>query len=602
MEIRREQFVSSKDFLKSARDMGIGVEEGVYEIVDNALDAGAENIWIEIEKKNDGNFRFIFSDDGFGIPKEHTDDQGISHQGIPYVLTYGGRIPNPHRPEPIGKFGFGLSQTASCLSSRTEIYTKTDDDEEWRYSYYDFKELADSDCILPDETLRQPPWLTLPESGTIVVMENVDQADYIQSNAIVAMLLKNLGRVYRMFLANGCNITISHGKAEKQVRISDPLVTLEDSLEVGALGGLSIDYGEVIITFDKSNPLGEIIDSETAHPAECVVIFKRLGVETVRTALNIPLVGAGGASAKAMNKWNINSKGQGFSVLRNGREIRSGEALGLFTKHDKNNFFRAQISFSEALDGLFNVRTNKSRFSLDVELRELLKERLTKNIEAIRADTISETTQLNSKSNRISIPVAEIIAADVKHMLSKPRISDAEREQGKQEVEQKIAHIVAKVEQQSQATVKKAESLLTMAKEHGEQSAIATAELNLKVTKEAAVKEVATIKQRFAFESNCRKFTDVVGTGGLFELKARGDHAWITINTATEFYSRVYSLAEKDANLESLLDLMIFSIAWSEHVDSHDQKPDWEHIRREISAQAEIFVGSMANLIEGGEA
>ena len=29
---------------------------------------------------------------------------------------------------------------------------------------------------------------------------------------------------------------------------------------------------------------------------------------------------------------------------------------------------------------------------------------------------------------------------------------------------------------------------------------------------------------------------------------------------------------------------------------------NWEHIRREISAQAEIFVGSMAPLIEGGEA
>ena len=115
-------------------------------------------------------------------------------------------------------------------------------------------------------------------------------------------------------------------------------------------------------------------------------------------------------------------------------------------------------------------------------------------------------------------------------------------------------------------------------------------------------KEVEQVKQRFAFESNCRKFTDVVGTGGLFELKARGDHAWITINTATEFYSRVYSIAEKDANLESLLDLMIFSIAWSEHVDGADQKPNWEHIRREISAQAEIFVGSMANLFEGGEA
>ena len=599
MEIRREQFVSSKDFLKSARDMGIGVEEGVYEIVDNALDAGAVNIWIEIEKKADGNFRFIFSDDGFGISKEHIDDQGIKHQGIPYVLTYGGRIPNPHRPEPIGKFGFGLSQTASCLSSRTEVYTKADGDEQWRFSYYDFKELADSDCVLPDETLRQPPWLMLPESGTIVVMEDVDQADYVQPNAIVAMLLKNLGRVYRMFLANGCNITISHGKSEKQVKISDPLVQLEDSLEVAALGGPSIDYGEVIITFDKSNPLGEIIDSETGEPAECAVVFKRLGIETVKTALGLPLVGQG--DKKKMSKWNINPKGQGFSVLRNGREIRSGESLGLFTKHPEYNHFRAQIAFSEALDGLFNVRTNKSRFSLDVELRTLLKERLSHKIDAIKSDTKAETKQLNSKERKGTIPVAEIIAADVKHMLSKPRITDAERQQGKQEVEQKIARLVAKIEQQSDATVKKAESLLSMAKKHGEQSAIATAELNLKVTKEAAVKEVATIKQRFAFDSNCRKFTDVVGTGGLFELKARGDHAWITINTATEFYSRVYSLAEKDANLESLLDLMIFSIAWSEHVDSHDQKPNWEHIRREISAQAEIFVGSMANLIEGGE-
>ena len=75
MEIHREQFVSSKDFLKSARDLGICVEEGVYEIVDNSLDADAENIWIHIEKKEDGNFRFIFSDDGINS-KKHIDEDG----------------------------------------------------------------------------------------------------------------------------------------------------------------------------------------------------------------------------------------------------------------------------------------------------------------------------------------------------------------------------------------------------------------------------------------------------------------------------------------------------------------------------------------------
>ena len=259
MEIRREQFISSKDFLKSARTRHHR-REGVYEILDNSLDADAYNIWINIEKKDNGNFRFIFCDDGNGIPKTHADNKGEVHQGIPYVLTYGGRIPNPFKPAPIGKFGFGLSQTSSCLSSRTEVYSKTVDDDAWRYSYYDFDELLDENCILPVETERQPPWLNLPETGTIVVMENVDRADYVRGDAIVAMLLKSLGRVYRMFLANGTNITISHGKTEKTVRINDPLVVLEASEEVQHLGGPSRDYGEIVLTFDKANPMGEIID------------------------------------------------------------------------------------------------------------------------------------------------------------------------------------------------------------------------------------------------------------------------------------------------------------------------------------------------------
>ena len=98
-----------------------------------------------LTREDNGNFEFIFVDDGLGIKKIHEDKDGIQHQGIPYVLTYGGRIPHPNQTKPIGKFGFGLSQTASCLSSRTEVYSKTADDENWRFAYYDFKELLDAD-------------------------------------------------------------------------------------------------------------------------------------------------------------------------------------------------------------------------------------------------------------------------------------------------------------------------------------------------------------------------------------------------------------------------------------------------------------------------
>jgi hypothetical protein len=76
----REKFINANNFLKSARDMGIGVEEGVYEILDNSFDAGAENIWIQIDKKDNDNFQFIFIDDGMGIPKEHIDADGEKHQ------------------------------------------------------------------------------------------------------------------------------------------------------------------------------------------------------------------------------------------------------------------------------------------------------------------------------------------------------------------------------------------------------------------------------------------------------------------------------------------------------------------------------------------
>ena len=130
------------------------------------------------------------------------------------------------------------------------MYTKSADDSNWRYSYYDFDELLEKDCILPEETERQPPWLNLPDSGTIVVMENVDQADYVRGDAIVAMLLKNLGRVYRMFLPMEPPLQ-SVKKERKNCSDERPSRCAKESEEVQNLGGPSKGYGEIVIEFDE---------------------------------------------------------------------------------------------------------------------------------------------------------------------------------------------------------------------------------------------------------------------------------------------------------------------------------------------------------------
>ena len=197
MTVRRERFVTTKQFLDSARSIDITIEEAVYEIVDNAFDADARNIRIDVEKNTDGYLRMTFSDDGVGIPALHIDKDGIEHQGIPYVLAYGGRIPHPGLPRSIGKFGWGLSQAASALSRRTEVYSKTINDEHWRHSWYDFNELEKEPlCELPEERYQNPPWLTT-DSGTIIILDSMEGADFKQpgmsSTCFFAILVRPTG-------------------------------------------------------------------------------------------------------------------------------------------------------------------------------------------------------------------------------------------------------------------------------------------------------------------------------------------------------------------------------------------------------------------------
>ena len=85
----------------------------------------------------------------------------------------------------------------------------------------------------------------------------------------------------------------------------------------------------------------------------------RLSTEAVR--LTQPSIGW---LSKSTRKWKINDKGQGFSEFAMGEKFVLVNLRPLH-KTSEIQLFRAQIAFSEALDGLFNVRTNKSRFSID---------------------------------------------------------------------------------------------------------------------------------------------------------------------------------------------------------------------------------------------
>ena len=72
-----------------------------------------------------------------------------------------------------------------------------------------------------------------------------------------------------------------------------------------------------------------------------------------------------------MREWGISDENQGFSILRNGREIAYGETLNLWKKSSEEKV-RAEIDFPEALDDLFRVQVNQSRFTVEHTLKEVL--------------------------------------------------------------------------------------------------------------------------------------------------------------------------------------------------------------------------------------
>lgn len=608
MAVRREPFVTTRQFLASARSIGIRTVEGCCEILDNAFDADATEVRIHVERGQDGELGITFIDNGSGIPAVHVDEDGESHQGIPYVLSYGGRIPHPNKTDPVGKFGWGLSQTATCLSRRTEVYTKTNDDASWRACWYDYDELADEPNFeLPEETTRQPPWFELPDTGTIIAMRKVDLREFGSPQKLHGTLVADLGRMYRYFLQQGRTITVSFrdGKAHKEtkVMISDPLMRME-GCRYRAKGAETNVYEPVYVeTFDDDHPLGPIREADGSY-AKMYTTFARLDSSSIRRALNLPLTGSGGTINRDVSReFGINQGNTGFSLVRNGREIAHGQTLGLFAKSGRDNYFRAEVMFSDALDDLFHIRTNKSRFGLDKALFGHIEEIWGAMVTKINVDQVDFQDSLKPLNSRADeVPNAERIAARAAPSLPRKRVDPLVQNQSTKAIRDEVA---AKIEALQAEAKREQEAMLRRAKraaEEGRKEDAKRAKDKARVIAEEFSERKERITTRFAFDAPCRKDEGLVGTGELFDVRSRGDEAWITINTATSFYKHVYNAAKQEADLVDLLDLLIMAMAYAEHMMDEDEasKAAWQNARREVSTLAETMVGTMAVTALGG--
>ena len=96
---------------------------------------------------------------------------------VQHVLRFGGKIEHKASKFPIGVFGFGLSQTATCLTTRTMVFSKVEGGR-WRSCEYSFEHLKREDAMLPPEGNETPTSLpTHSIALQLVVVQNGQQQE-----------------------------------------------------------------------------------------------------------------------------------------------------------------------------------------------------------------------------------------------------------------------------------------------------------------------------------------------------------------------------------------------------------------------------------------
>jgi hypothetical protein len=301
----------------------------IADIVDNSLDAEAQNIWIKIwTEKHE--FKVTIADDGVGMDKK-TLDQALRL----------GSLTERNAVSDLGKFGMGLVTAGISLARRTTVVTRQNGT--CLSSVVDLDEVIQANTFCKafgeaneDERKLLLRFLGEGSSGTVVFFENCDGIKNQNVSAFANTLKKHLGRIHRYFLQAG-----------KKIYVNDEAVEMIDPLE--------LNHPETTVFSDEEYPVSVKIKGD-----------ERTEKIRVRIAL-IPEDTAGGERQIALAL-----KNQGFYILRNNREIKMADTLDAFTKHNDFNRMRGEVFLSGELDEIIGIDFTKREVVFNQSFKDQL--------------------------------------------------------------------------------------------------------------------------------------------------------------------------------------------------------------------------------------
>ena len=384
--------INITDYGDALRNSGYkDIESAMAEIVDNSIQAQAENVLVIIKDrvpswgKKSQVYEVAFLDDGTGMTPEWV-------QGC---LRFGNGT--RRNTKGMGKFGVGLPQSSLYACPRVEVYSWQNGIENCYSSFLDIEMIsngeqlkidpAEKKCV-PDEYKKYlkeglklcDSKFNFSDKGTLVLWRNCDNVVPSTVASLFKRLSFSFGKKYRHLICDEeSNIYLIHDTKDQyneKIMPNDPLFLMPNNIVLGDPNDTEKLQRKTFV--DGSEPIFEPYRTDYCPDGIVEQTIKYWDRETKTAKEGVVTITFSVAKEKFYDKEHMPNptpgntemgkyvgKLEGISVVREGREIDFGE-FGFYS--DKNSpehrWWGCEISFNRDLDQVFKVANNKQHVEL----------------------------------------------------------------------------------------------------------------------------------------------------------------------------------------------------------------------------------------------
>lgn len=391
-----QDFVKQDTALESMRESDFDCYSAYGEVIDNSIQAGANEIRIHFKPKEGAPGKIaqvLFADNGQGMDKD------LLHKCL--KLGHSSRYNDRNG---IGRFGVGMTLGAIHECRRIEVYSKTELSE-WLYTYIDLDEIKEGTLEYIPEPIHKDPSTDknitglaefIKDSGTLIVWRKYDRQIESLDNIIDESHFW-IGRTFRKFIwgvAKSYDYPVKISINNKDVKAFDPLFVTKDKTGFEEEPAAESLVPSIINWNIPHDVLKE--NSELGAISKILINMSFLPEEYRRSR---------GAGGDQFAKDRGIDRNEGVSIMRSDREVFFGliphaNALNGSNDGDRNitRFIGCEISFEPELDREFEVKNIKRGCVPARELKKEIIEKLAPTFRSYREKIRNRWNELDRES------------------------------------------------------------------------------------------------------------------------------------------------------------------------------------------------------------